>query len=214
MGTIRNAPALAMRTNILGTLIAFVHEEFIVNFNDHTSSNEQWLEFLVEIEKDYKVKVVVNVSRDNNEEYYIVDNRSRRLEIKVNDNCAKKAIARLLYYEILNRKSGVLSEEITRQIFLPRLRKEGEIVLFQKTTMVHDRAGADFFVIIYDKNRNRIRVPLQVKSSEEGFKKHSQKYPRVPCVVVNTNVTYEQFKAAFKNEVEKHITFYSTKSNK
>lgn len=107
-------------------------------------------------------------------------------------------------YHINSRRKGRESEEKVKAA-LRILKEEGFIKGFTQSAAFSpkDLAGIDFSICLPDFQK----VEVQVKSSEEGAWRHTQRRPQIPVVVAKSNMTTRQVADRIKIIVRSYRRF-------
>lgn len=85
---------------------------------------------------------------------------------------------------------GVYSERLVFDTFL-KMKKEGKIISFNKSQLIDDIAGVDYYFSMRDWLNKVVEIPLQVKSSFAAQKHHEGKFSKIPSVVASVKTSSE-----------------------
>lgn len=98
--------------------------------------------------------------------------------------------------EIRERKKGSGSEAIAAYVLLIMMEKN-ELIQFFKTDRRRDIAGIDYTVLFLDPDYRNMNMPLQIKSSEAGQKKHEEEHPEIPSARIEVDDSYYTIRQKF-----------------
>lgn len=137
-------------------------------------------------------KMIVNVRAMHGftRRTYTIGGNATLVNVLVHDFLSVKDWADILGYQIAARLKGWATEQRLYAICMGLARKDDNPIVTVIPVSVHDdrTQGIDLYLVCTTEGKGNEKIPLQCKSSVMGQQKHKEYAPKIPSIVISSDL--------------------------
>jgi len=173
---------------ILCVMQELINDHFITKYRVSTEINlasEHAKLYILQmtVSNDYNLLIHVQIPFGSYKDQIMKKSSSRISYLCLDNHCPISTIQRLFKAEIKKRRMGIWREERFLKILKKYQQQNTNVLSVEKAGRMEDINGVDFIITL--NTDYSLSIPIQVKGSILGIKKHESLFKKIPALMVN-----------------------------
>jgi len=177
-------PKEKIRCKLAQVSKALKEKGFIQSLREKTSKEQAHrLFYKIAIKK---LSFEINIFVSNSSKVIKINSSLKKVVLRVGSECDTLILLNELRNEVNQRIRGLTAERNYISLLRRRLgQAHSRVISIKKSNAEDDKHGIDLYVTWHLDDREWFDVPIEVKTTIEGFEEHIHKNPDIPAILLN-----------------------------